>query len=111
MKIPKVVRNCIFALAVAEKLEEAFVGRKTFQGGKFQVEQIDMVAVNIDGRYRFGAFDQIIEGITAAGRDRQYSGMRIQFECLKIDPRVFPYLVIDEGVKPSREKLLQNSLF
>jgi hypothetical protein len=69
-----------------------------------------MMTIKIDGRYGFRTFDQIIKGVAPAGRDRQDPGMRVKPESEKINPRIFPDLVIDKGVKPGREKLLLNSL-
>jgi hypothetical protein len=97
------------AAADTEHLKERLMVRKKSQRGKLESEQKNVMAVNVYRRYRLAVVEQVVDRITSPGRDGQHSRIAVQRECLGIDPRIFPDLVVDKGVKPDRKKSLEES--
>jgi hypothetical protein len=93
----------------AEKLKKGVVGRQMLQRGQLQARKKNVVAVDVHGGDRSGAFDQVIHDVAAARGDRQNAAVPIEFQRLKVYAGVFPDLIVDETVKPEGKKPLHEA--
>ena len=68
-----------------------------------------MVGVEVDGHDPLGLVDQVVEDIAAAAGDREDARFGAHLQSLRVDPRVFPDLVVNKALEPEREHPLQHA--
>jgi hypothetical protein len=92
-----------FVVRATKEEEEILVAGQVFDGGKLQLEDAKMAAIEIDGVDVLRLVDEIIEDVAAAGGDGEHPAFGRQGEGLEIDPRVLPNLVVNETIEPEGE--------
>ena len=98
-----------FVVGMAEEAEERVMVGQMIERLQLQFGQRDMVRIEIDRDDALGSRREIIEDVASARRDGDQPVMRLEFQRVEVDRRIFPDLVVHEALEHEREQALQRA--